>query len=134
MDIYQHVPSPSARRFEAGTPAVPNLYAGIAGLEIIREVGLPAISAQIRTLTDAIKMQAMRRGFRLATPADPRSHGPLIALRAHRVELLVRRLEQEGIITSSRDGNLRISPHFYNTCEDVDRLFGALDQQRDLLV
>ena len=47
MDIYHHSPAPSARRFEAGTPAVPNLYAGIAGLQIIREVGLPAIAAQI---------------------------------------------------------------------------------------
>lgn len=134
MDIYHHSPSPSARRFEAGTPAVPNLYAGIAGLQIIREVGLPAIAAQIRALTDAIKSLAMRRGFRLATPADPARHGPLVAIRSHRVDLLVKRLEQAGIITSSRDGNLRISPHFYNTLEDVDRLFTALDTQRDLLV
>ena len=134
MDIYHHTPSPSARRFEAGTPPVPSLYAASAGLQIIREIGLPAIAAQIRTLTDAIKSSAMRRGFRLATPADPAGHGPLIAIRAHRVDLLVKRLEQQGIITSSRDGNLRVSPHFYNTVADVDRLFAALDTQRDLLV
>jgi selenocysteine lyase/cysteine desulfurase len=134
MDIHHHAPSPTARRFEAGTPAVPNLYAGIAGLQIIQEVGVQAIAAEIRTLTDAIKCQAMRRGFRLATPADPDQHGPLVALRAHRVEMLVKRLEQGGIVTSSRDGNLRISPHFYNTLEDIDRLFAALDTQRDLLM
>ena len=134
MDIYHHTPSPSARRFEAGTPPVPSLYAAIAGLQIIDEVGLPAIAAQIRTLTDAIKSSAMRRGFRLVTPVDPAQHGPLIAIRSHRVDLLVKRLEQQGIITSSRDGNLRVSPHFYNTCEDVERLFTALDTQRDLLV
>ena len=134
MDIYHHTPSPSARRFEAGTPPVPSLYAASAGLQIIDEIGLPAIAAQIRTLTDAIKSNAMRRGFRLATPVDPARHGPLIAIRSHRVDLLVKRLEQQGIITSSRDGNLRVSPHFYNTCEDVERLFAALDIQRDLLV
>jgi selenocysteine lyase/cysteine desulfurase len=134
MDIYRHSPSPTARRFEAGTPPVPNIYAGTAGLQMIDEVGLGAIGAQIRLLTDAVKAGAMRRGLQLATPADPNKHGPLIAIRAQRVDLLVRRLEQEGIITSSRDGNLRISPHFYNTLEDVDRLFAALDRQRDLLV
>jgi selenocysteine lyase/cysteine desulfurase len=134
MDIYHHTPAPSARRFEAGTPAVPNLYAGIAGLEIIREVGTEAIAAQVRTLTDAIKAEALRRGLRLATPVDPDRHGPLIAIRAQRVELLVKRLEQAGIVTSSRDGNLRISPHFYNNLDDVARLFAALDGQRDLLV
>jgi selenocysteine lyase/cysteine desulfurase len=134
MDIYHHTPSPSAHRFEAGTPPVPSLYAASAGLLIIREMGLPAIAAQIRTLTDAIKSSAMRRGFRLATPVDPARHGPLVAIRAHRVDLLVKRLEQQGIITSSRDGNLRVSPHFYNTSEDVERLFAALDTERDLLV
>ena len=134
MDIYHHTPSASARRFEAGTPPVPSLYAASAGLQIIREIGLPAIAAQIRTLTDAIKSSAMRRGLRLATPVDPARHGPLIAIRSHRVDLLVKRLEQQGVITSSRDGNLRISPHFYNTGEDVERLFAALDTQRDLLV
>jgi selenocysteine lyase/cysteine desulfurase len=133
MDIYHHSPSPTARRFEAGTPPVPNIYAGIAGLQIIDEVGLDAISSQIRLLTDAVKVGAMRRGLQLATPVDPSKHGPLIAIRSHRVDLLVRRLEQGGIITSSRDGNLRISPHFYNTLEDVERLFEALDMQRDLL-
>jgi selenocysteine lyase/cysteine desulfurase len=134
MDIYHHTPSPSARRFEAGTPPVPSLYAASAGLQIIDEIGLPAIAAQNRALTDAIKSNAMRRGFRLATPVDPARHGPLIAIRSHRVDLLVKRLEQQGIITSSRDGNLRVSPHFYNTSEDVERLFAALDTQRDLLV
>ena len=134
MDIYHHTPAPSARRFEAGTPPVPSLYAAIAGLQIINEIGLPAIAAQIRTITDAIKSSAMRRGFRLITPVDPVRHGPLIAIRSHRVDLLVKRLEQQGIITSSRDGNLRVSPHFYNSSEDVERLFAALDTQRDLLV
>jgi selenocysteine lyase/cysteine desulfurase len=134
MDIHHHTPSPSARRFEAGTPAVPNVYAGIEGLRIIEEVGIEAIAGQIRLLTDAIKAEAMRRGLRLSTPADPQQHGPLIAIRAHRVELLVKRLEQQGIITSSRDGNLRVSPHFYNTLEDVEQLFSVLDRQRDLLV
>lgn len=134
MDIYHHTPSPTARRFEAGTPPVPSVYAGIAGLEIIRTVGAEAIAAQIGRLTDAIKQAAMQRGWRLATPADPRRHGAMVALRAVRVEALVKRLEQQGIITSSRDGNLRISPHFYNTLEDVERLFAALDCLRDLLV
>jgi len=39
----------------------------------------------------------------------------------------------EGIVTSDRDGNLRVSAHAYNTAEDVDRVLGALTAHRELL-
>lgn len=134
MDHQHHRPAPTARRYEAGTPPVPNLYAGIAGLQLVQELGVERIETHVHTLTSAIKSEAMRRGFNLVTPADPAKHGALIALRAHRADVLVARLEQEQIVTSSRDGNLRISPHFYNTLEDVARLMEGLDRHRDLLV
>jgi len=134
MDIYGHHPSPTARRFEAGTPPIPNLYAGIAGLTLLQTIGVDRIEAQIHTLTHAIKAGALQRGFHLVTPTDASQHGALIALRAHHVETLVRRLEQDHIITSSRDGNLRISPHFYNNLDDVAQLMAALEIHRDLLV
>ena len=134
MDIYANAPAASARRFEAGTPPVPNLYAAVAGLQLIEAVGIDTIEQRIRTLTDAIKTGAMRRGLNLVTPADPAGHGALIAIRAHQVDALVRRLEDADIITSSRDGNLRISPHFYNDLEDVARLLDVLGKYRDLLV
>jgi selenocysteine lyase/cysteine desulfurase len=134
MDVHAHTPAPTARRFEAGTPPVPNLYAGLAGLKLIQSVGLEAIQAQIRSITDAIKCESMRLGFNLASPVDPAAHGPLIALRSHKVDLLVKWLAREDIIVSSRDDNLRISPHFYNRAKDVDRLMSALVKYKDLLV
>ncbi|MCB0142790.1 MAG: hypothetical protein KDE50_23010, partial [Caldilineaceae bacterium] len=70
----------------------------------------------------------------LVTPVDPNRHGALIALRSHKVDLLVKRLEAEQIVVSSRDNNLRISPHFYNNMEDVNRLLDALTRHKDLLV
>ncbi len=38
------------------------------------------------------------------------------------------------MITSNRDDNLRISPHFYNNLADVDRLIDCLDKHQELLV
>lgn len=134
MDIYRHDPSPTARRFESGTPPVPNTYAAEAGLNLIQEIGLPRITAQIREITGAIKAGAMKRGFNVVTPIDPDKHGAMIAIRSHKVDLLVKWLENDGIITSSRDDNLRISPHFYNNQADVDKLMDALTQHKALLV
>jgi selenocysteine lyase/cysteine desulfurase len=134
MDIYHHTPSPSARRFESGTPPVPNTYAAVAGIKLIQSVGVDNIERRIRELTGALKEGIMARGFNLVTPVDPAKHGALITVRSHKVDLLVKWLAKDGIITSNRDDNLRISPHFYNDQHDVDCLIDALTKYRDLLV
>jgi selenocysteine lyase/cysteine desulfurase len=134
MDIYANTPSPTARRFESGTPPVPSLYAGIAGMKLVQSVGLEKIEAHLREITGLIKEGALRRGFNLVSPVDPAKHGALITLRSHKVDLLVKRLEADGIVTSSRDDNLRLSPHFYNSQQDVDRLMDCLTRHKDLLV
>jgi len=134
MDVYANTPSPTARRFESGTPPVPSLYAGVAGIKLIQSVGVERIEGHIREITGAIKEGAMRRGFNLVSPVNPAHHGALITLRSHKVDLLVKRLEEGGIITSSRDNNLRISPHLYNDLSDVDRLMDCLTRHKELLV
>ncbi len=134
MDNTRYDPSPTARRFETGTPPVPNSYAAEAGLQIIKEVGLSAIEYRINEITAAIIAEAKRAGYTLAVPDDPKRHGALITLRTHDEDALVQALENQGIITSCRAGNLRISPHFYNNSADIDVLFGALRQHKHLLV
>ena len=134
MDNTRYDPSPSARRFESGTPPVPNSYAAEAGLKIIDEVGLPAIECRIREITAAIIAEAKSAGYTLAVPDDPERHGALITLRSHDENAIVAALENDGIVTSCRAGNLRISPHFYNDSDDLDTLFRALRQHRHLLV
>lgn len=134
MDNTRYDPSPTARRFEAGTPPVPNTYAAEAGLRIIDEVGLPAIACRIREITAAIIAEAKSAGYTLAVPEDPERHGALITLRSHDENAIVAALEKDGIVTSCRAGNLRISPHFYNNSDDLDTLFRALKKHRHLLV
>jgi len=125
--------TPTARRFEAGTPPVVNTYAAEAGLAVLQAQGLPAIERRIGELTAAIKAAAREAGYSLATPEDPARHGPMIAIRSVDDAALVASLEADGIVTSCRDGNLRVSPHFYNNEQDIDNLFSALQQRRHLL-
>ena len=134
MDTTGYHPSPTARRFEMGTPPVPNCYAAEAGLKIIEDIGLPAIEQRIGELTALIIAEAKNAGYNLAVPEDSRQHGALITLRSHDENVLVDILEKQGIVTSCRSGNLRISPHFYNNEDDIDSLFRALREQKHLLV
>ncbi len=134
MDTTGYNPAPTARRFEMGTPPVPNCYAAEAGLQILEDIGLPAIEHRVGELTAAIISEAKKAGYALVVPEDPERHGALITLRTHDEDALVEILDNQGIITSSRSGNLRISPHFYNNEDDIDFLFRALREQKHLLV
>jgi selenocysteine lyase/cysteine desulfurase len=113
---------------------VPNCYAAEAGLQILAEIGLPAIENRIVELTAAIISEAKAAGYTLAVPDDAERHGALITLRTHDENALVASLEDEEIVTSCRFGNLRISPHFYNNHDDIDTLFRALQRQKHLLI
>lgn len=134
MDVTGYHPAAGARRFEAGTPPVVNCYAAVAGLGILAEYGMAFIEQRIAELTATVVAAAREAGYTLATPEAPESRGALVALRTHDEETLVSLLAAEDIVTSSRSGNLRISPHFYNEPADVDAMMRALAKHRHLLV
>lgn len=133
MDIFANVPHPTARRFEAGTPPVPSLYAAAAGLDIILAIGLDLIGAHIRTLTRIAIDRCAAAGIPIATPTDDAMRGPLLAFPCRDEQALVGRLAADKVITSSRDARLRAGFHFYNDEQDVERLVAALQRHRDLL-
>lgn len=133
MRIDGYRPAANAQRFEAGTPPIPAVYAAIAGVELMLEIGIEATAAHVRDLNDRLIDEVVAMGGVVATPKDPARRGPLVAVASTDAERLVQRLENDGIVTSSRAGNLRVSPHCYNTAEDVERLLAALRAHRDLL-
>lgn len=133
MDIFANAPSPTARRFEGGSPPVPSLYGAGAGLEIILDLGIDAIGAHVRTITRLALDRLAAEGVPVTTPDDDARRGPLIAIPTSDETRLVALLAAEKVITSSRDGKIRAGFHFYNDANDVERLVAALVRQRDLL-
>jgi selenocysteine lyase/cysteine desulfurase len=133
MDISDYSPSATARRFEFGTPPIPNIYAGLAGIELVEEIGVAETEEHVRGLTAALVAGVDELGGRVATPRDPERRGPLVAIVSTDEHALVAALEAEGIVTSSRDGNLRVSFHGYNDLGDVETVLAALARHRNLL-
>ena len=122
MQIERYRPHRSARRFDAGTPPVPNIYAGVAGVGLIAEAGVPAIQQHVRGLVERLlagldELGAPGRGT-AARPARLRA--------LDRRAALVDALAAEDIVASERDSNLRVSLHLYNTDDDVDAVLAAL--------
>ena len=133
MDHRRYAPSATASRFESGTPPVPNLFAGLAGINLVRSVGVETISAHVQNLVDRFRDGLAEIGATIITPAARELRGAMLAVASTDDNALVAALDALKIGASCRDGNLRISLHLYNNEADVDFTLQALRKSRALL-
>ena len=119
-----------ARRFETGTYALPQAWTAAAGLEIVLEVGVERIRERNQELTRRIIEHADDMGLELLSPRDDARRGGLVRLRAPGgragAESLLHALFEKDVVLDSRGDALRISPHFFNNEEDIDRCFDEM--------
>lgn len=128
MDITANRPSPSARRFEAGTPPVVNCYASEAGLRIILAIGTRAIEKYNLALTRKCMDRLVRIGWPSVTPTQDDRRGATIAVPSRDTAQLCEELMKRDIVTSFRDNNIRASFHFYNNEDDVEAFISAMTE------
>ena len=102
-------------------------------MQIIERIGVEAIESHIRELTEHLIAGAMRMGAHVITPLRPSQRAALVAIKSNDVHALVERLSARGLVLSSRDNNLRVSPHFYNNHADIERVLEGLRANKDLL-
>ncbi len=129
----QHIDlSFTARRFESGSPSVPNVYAAVPGFQLLREIGMENVAGHIKQLTQSLLRYARDLGIRAKTPAD--SAGPLVVLQSKDSTLLVQKFAESDIVASNRHDGLRISFHVYNTMDDVKAVAEVLKKNIGLMV
>jgi len=124
--------SPTARRFESGSPSVPNVYAALPGFQLLQEIGMENVAAHIKKLAQSLLSYAHDLGIRVKTPAD--SAGPLVVLQCKDSTSLVQQLAASNIVASNRHDGLRISFHVYNTLDDLRAVLEVLKKNIDLMV
>lgn len=124
-------PASSARRLEAGTPPIPSIYLGLAGVRLLKEIGLQNVADHVKRLTAELRRGAQELGAAVKTPAN--SVGPLTVLQCKDAAALVTHLAKENVICSSRHDGLRISFHVYNTIDDVKLVLRTLEKHLDLV-
>jgi selenocysteine lyase/cysteine desulfurase len=130
MDITGNRPHPSARRFEAGTPAVVNCYASEAGLKFLLDVGTPAIEKRNFALTRRCMEKLVEIGWPSVTPTQDSRRGATVAIPSRDSGGLSKQLMKRDIVTSHRDNNLRASFHFYNNEADIESFVTAMKALR----
>ncbi len=113
--------APDARRLETGTWAVACHYAGLAGLELVLEVGVAAIQERLRDLTGRILERCDQEGVRTYTPRDRERRCGIVTLECERPEEVETKLHAQGVIVDSRPGRVRLSPHWCVTDAELER-------------
>jgi selenocysteine lyase/cysteine desulfurase len=110
-----------ARRLETGTWAMPSHYAGLAGLELILEVGVANIQERLRDLTDRILERCDEADVRTFTPRERERRCGIVTLECEHPEEVEAQLHAAGVIVDSRPGRIRLSPHWCVTEEELER-------------
>ena len=110
-----------ARRLESGTWGVPSHYAGLAGLELILEVGVENIQERLRDLTDRILERCDAAEVKTFTPRERERRCGIVTLECDHPDEVEAKLHEVGVIIDSRPGRVRLSPHWCVTEEELER-------------
>jgi kynureninase len=118
-----------AYRFLNGTPHIPAFYAAEPGLDILAQVGVDRIRQRSLELTRRLMKCALERGWRVHTPEADRERGGTVTLDVPRgPEVLKELLRREILVDYRPNAGIRVSPHFYNTEGEVDRVVTEIAQ------
>jgi kynureninase len=121
--------SESVRRFAQGTPSIPALYSVLSGLQIIDEVGIQTIREESERRTQMIVDFAVERGWKLNSPRDVNQRGGSVMIYVEDGPAMVKRLAERKVFVDCRPGvGLRMSPHFFNTDEEVEEAMTILTE------
>jgi cysteine desulfurase / selenocysteine lyase len=117
-----------AEKFEASAPNYTGVFGLSRSLDLFHAHGPAATAARIMALTDHLCDGLARSGCRILSPREPSEKSGAVAFVSDRRPSadLHERLREARIIVSLREGAIRVSPHFYNTHEEIDRLVAAV--------
>jgi selenocysteine lyase/cysteine desulfurase len=117
-----------AGRFECGTLNTAGVYGLGAAIDLFLEVGPEKIEEYLLGLSDYLAERLTSKGYEVVSPRNAGETSAIITCRheCHTPKDLWRLLREKNIQTAPRMNRLRISPHFYNTREEVDALIGEL--------
>lgn len=125
---YDFTLRPNASRFEFGTPPTIPLIGMAASVEMLLEAGMEEVCQRVRLLTDRLIDGAKSKGYICHSPRGE-SEWSGIAILSHPRHTpgdVVNRLREQGIEGAEREGRLRLTPHFYQTEEEMTRVVDEL--------
>lgn len=120
-------PKATAHRFEPGAPAFFGTFASAASIKVMLELGIDIIHHQAMDLVRRLEDGLRANGDRIITQTDTANRSAILTFEPRiGVDKTKLRLEKARITFGQRAGGIRISPHGYNTSDEIDQLLSLL--------
>ena len=116
----------TAKRFESSGPNLSEVFGLSAAVDYLSKIGITNIEKRIYFLTDHLIAGLQELDFNIWTPLEREYRSGIITIKTDKADQIKQYLLKNKVIVSSRLDRLRISPHFYNTKEEIDLLLNHL--------
>lgn len=126
LTAYDDTLRADARRFELITLPYQDFAGMNASLGLVLELGVERIQAHLQRLHEPVLAWAEHTGAQVVSPLGEHGSG-ILCLAPGEVGEAFRRLKAARIICSLREGAIRLSPHGYNTVDEMERVCAVLD-------
>ncbi|MFK0246309.1 aminotransferase class V-fold PLP-dependent enzyme [Amycolatopsis azurea] len=127
-----YVPDVTARRLEGGMPNVAGIAALGTSIDLLLSAGIEEIWSHVDGLGERVREGLAGIGATVLSDGEAGYRSGIVSVHVDGmpIPLLAERLKARGIACSARAGGLRISPHGYNTEDEIDRLIVAVGEER----
>lgn len=125
---YDPTPLPNAQRFESGTLNTAGIYGIKACLDLILDIGIDNIESRIMILTDQLVSGLEEKGYHVISSRKPEEKSGIVSFShpKHDLNALYQRLTENQVIGALRGNGIRLSPHMYNTENEIDQVLNIL--------
>ncbi len=124
---YSLTPKPDATRFEEGSYNSIGLFGLHAAIGLLLEIGVPRIERRVLNLTGRLIDGLQSKGYSVSTPTKESARSGIVVFRSdrHSTTELYELLKRANVVSAER-GGLRLSPHYYNSMDEIEQVLEVL--------
>ena len=116
-----------ARRFEMITLPYQDFVGFTSSLRLILEIGVREVAEVTRALQEPVVKWAKENGLRITSPVENGHRSAILCIAPPKPAEAYHGLKRARVVCSLREGSIRLSPHCYNTVQEMEKVIEVLE-------
>jgi cysteine desulfurase / selenocysteine lyase len=116
-----------ARRFEMITLPYQDFVGMTLSLGLLLEIGVRDIAEVTRAAHEPVVRWAQEHDVRISSPLDERHRSAILCIAPPKPVEAYHGMKRARVVCSLREGSIRLSPHCYNTVEEMEKVIEVLE-------